>query len=1649
MVTTDLNSASFDRPNSIDAFEIEKFSIISRVARCALVALLFIPSYCVASIRVMLDRQIIIIKDGYLLDPKSLVVSLELLKTNEIGPNNPYEISYEGQKYKVWANNDLNLLILQKYLDWQNRKQSNKLGLKFNVNGSLDSVKLNNENHPAEIPGSYNRLLTYLASSLPRSIQRSAPKEASGSTHPATIPTGLNQRPPSSATPVDDATKLDSSRPTHSVTVAKSAQLAQIQLPAPAAVPAVPVVSHPAAAIETEKPETIKLSSSQIQELQSIRHPLATFLGQYFQLDDLGYIVAPIDDQRKTACSEFFKDKRNYPFLIGLFYQVSLNGDVAYAEDIRTTLAGMDIASRAVVKSSTQAEGDRELLKHERPVSYTGWDETQKVTAEPPAYSSSTKKTAPAYIDALANANWKGNRDYRHRNPATDYKVADRGFTTSQLADYKRRVERVHDLHKGGLLVGRVADMREVKDFTSHRSNMRNDILSTTLWPKQNAPIKMELFSEFNEDTVGVLFDPTRAGTANFGVGFPQNAGTVGQGFLQHQERRNPSSHVGGIPGTSTIMAQKELLEALSTVVAEGGSVTDVTPEIAPDRKSYVVKKKDARVGGKDKKSKQVLWNEQTYNRGVARDFFTGFFVKSESDSFSSELKELFSLQDRIRRKKGIYVPIFQFKGSTNQLEEIIPDPILLNITGATDVSAIPGMESSFTLTLKKAGITQELALKVSKQVGALSPTAKSLFDLQLLMFNMKDISGKISVKQESGYGPGHGYVDKSIRMLDNLHLVFPTTFRTQNKDAKDQDSFFGQADVQNILANQALHEYLKATLTYNIDRFLGVRVDSTTKQVTFESKKTEMFDKADLKKSDFAKVLARSLQAALLFKIYGPNTNQIVPVIAAAVRKHWPVLGFTPSGIDMVLGNKEIQEILTSQNLSPTLLTLAIEPQKGVSKPIPPQGFSIHQFDPFKQGSMSALTQQIQKVVEFLEILGIDSGGTLDHTIVEKYRVSDPHLRDYETAVIHAIHFLSITGQGALATAILTNFQKDYPSFGKIADGKSMIESKSDLLMQWIQEVTNGQPPSTEFPFEQPIGLASSEDSLKSSPSKDFRRMTRRRADSDEEEEYAPMVRGRRGFVPQAAAPVQSKIARPSLTDEELILKSRELLPRLDTDQEAAARSLGLINAQGVPLWEVAPEFYEGNKGKPKAPYIAVRDLLGHFVGHLLSGPACDRAILQRDRDSFHIDIDHSIITKSRISHLQHLITDTLAVTTEGDEQVLRANGLQYSGSAEVPIGGNIAYNGGNEKHYFRSNKRRRYIQGVHNGLGAYTLSAIQAVEQHDRLLLSDEDRRIKRAGTVASAYVTVTAIGGYGSERKPLSRAYRVLYVATAGAQFEKYGRGEFTYQDSAKDANELESADFIIKRGAAFNPTPLIDYFDGKGIPAHAAVAPAECSMLDDGDFTKPFVTLKDSSYFNRKAFGKSLDKYVGDFILPVIKQRTSGNPYYVKATLFGGGFFADANKAGNLRSEVIYAMLEAYIKAIKAGGVPAGSVIEFPRYGDVTSNPAKLLIEELKAAAQAKWVEIVWSENGDVCDYNNQTTLSGKQIDLSAFESKERLVVLGASDAMSWHGNEPSSASVEAAFANNSNLRLVMNWWANSAVLTRAKRLVSMAVGGVQG
>ncbi|MEK9657298.1 MAG: hypothetical protein VW378_02855 [bacterium] len=1259
-----------------------------------------------------------------------------------------------------------------------------------------------------------------------------------------------------------------------------------------------------------------------------------------------------------------------------------------------------------------------------------------------PTFQSSTKTPTDrnSSCDLFTDAASYGYKLYRHMQLKVEshahlkftpddadftHKEGDKIMTPQQKLDYEERVARCINRYESGDMLVRCADTNEVKAFMSSDYRMNNPLLSTTLLPKQGSPLEVKLFTEYGEDTVGLVLDPHRCHADNFGQGYHCNAGTIGTTF--HRQKTG-AHHAQGVP---TLNGQKKLLADLSARVEEGKS-PHITPKRSDDGESWELPESDVRdgfpVGGRGgygQASNEVLWNEQVLYRGIERDCCLGLFVKSDSDDFAQSLKSLVELQDRIRRKKGIYLPIFQLKPN-NQIEELTPDALLCRLLGLEGQITPHEKPSALTLALQKAGIDMDRLPDLTRP-----STETELLRLQLMLFNLKDINGNLSVTKEAQDHYGNSIFEfEKLRIIDNLHLVFPTPFQSESPTAHRTELYLN--DQITTPDNAA---FLRHCVRHNLSRFLGITYGAAG--VSFDPKTLALF--ASEGPENFAKCVSRAMQSALCSgALTGEEIQAIVDSLRSAnsplARLGWDPrhFGMSPAGLDMILASKQICDINGSAIFG--------DPEQAE-----PQDLAGKNHDLF--------TRQLNYDTELNSIAQSDIQAALDDLNIGGKHILSCKLDDIKNlSCADQIKLVEILQKLQLACCFST---EDVPETTKSL--QTILDlfpynnhSQHSKLFKWLAIKKQCRPVSCEAPVVKAaeVGMAAPMGRGAMAVGRGAMAAPMGRGAMAAPMGRGAMAVGRRGMAApmMAAAPLPLSLdERQGLNEKSLaILSAIPCIPDTypaGSKQRETMEALGFCDAHGVPIYAKPPEFHEGNQGKPKSEYIDTRDLCGHQF-ELLSGPAYDPMRVLGDQLS--VQVNNSSDSRDKF------LANTLVVTTDGDAQVVRPNGLAYSRAVTPPPGGNIEFNGGNEKHDFqRTGKRRFYNDGgstSYTGMGGYTKDDLQAVQKYDStLLLSDQERRMKRATMVNTAYITATAKGGYGgSARIAFEQPVRALFVDATGIQFEKYGRGNFRDEDGHVYENELEAADFIIKAGAIENESPLFPaYYDEGKIPAYDTVDLLDLPTLDElsdpQHLHTDYIRLKDGSVFNRKAYNVACRQYMFT-VMKAMKLQTSENPVYLKATLFGGGFFAkvgDQGFAGDLRQVVIETMLQDYIEMINSGTIVPGSVIEFPHYGNIDSlNPE--LIKSLKSSANTHGVKLVWTEQGDVLDLDLKTTVDGEQVDPKDFEKEGCFVLLNAGDAMSWKGNEPSSASVEAMIGNNSNLRIVMNVWANKLMLEPEQR-----------
>ena len=1216
------------------------------------------------------------------------------------------------------------------------------------------------------------------------------------------------------------------------------------------------------------------------------------------------------------------------------------------------------------------------------------------------------------------------------------------GMVAAALPDYTRRVRRIEVLFEKGYILGRVARLQEVQEFAVHnRYLMNNTTLSTSIWPARASPIEMTLYVEDSLATVGLLVDPFCVAQEDFANSFHENAFTVGSGFLGVKRRTD---------GCYTVRAQKELFDFLDTLCRNGGDARTVAIHLGDDRRRWVPEVGHGRHGGGGRRgggqaiesSTSVRHNEQCLYRPSVHDAFLGLFVKSNLVGFFGALKDVATLQCDILRARGLYVPIVLYDSKRNEMQEFVVDELThALLKSPANVVVRTGAAGPLAEKMARAGLTRPM---IDAAVACASTRLRKAVEIQVLLFMAKSPGDKFALFE----------ANTQVRVLDNLHLVFPTIWETKNtgSDVIDPDFALDVNDLEVLARDDNLQHFFRRTLANACRMFLGV--DSATLELD-DSVALEMYGRDDCM-AEFARVVSRALQCLLLFRV----DPDLVGRVADRLRRRFPRLGLLPSCVDMLLGSVEMQGIgllmgrlngvyplrtdgspqfrlvyhhvkddadkerlnrehrnyfqrfddgrfgFVSQAgeampLHPAVALPAGHKSQPVETTTPPTLPALkvpallasNALDVLRPVAVSDATMRTAVETEYVQLRALVEHATFSSLPPATQLQVEACLVDH----VQASKLLGGSLDAAFAAAVCRRF-------GQSAGGVDLVADEATPIGWYIKRLHSPELLYPECPFVEKRTTVTT-------VARVARRGGRSSNESTKTERYENIWRDAVTVAQQRAA--LANLLRLS-SESARVYHDLGLLLTEHPALGAVPRTYAAVGA--VAKFDVDVGFHDHAKLHPKAPFLNVRDVLGANAINLLSGGAMDPDVVHNDQDTFRLSINACILqnlppgeTTPSAATIARLLTRTLAVTVSGDDTVIRANGLYYAANPAPTAGQPNEYHNGNEKFRFRSNRPRRFGDwagaGGYGGMGKYTVDALRAVESYDQGLLSDQERRYKRAYLIGSAFVTTSAKGGFNSARVPTS-PQRVLFLDTRGPQFEKADSPTFQYADGTTVPNALECADFV-------SPTDA---------------RPADCIFQELADASQRELvgTRKGHPvYFDRGAYFQATLTYVAH-IVAVVRQRMSepgpvaGSPVHLKATLFGGGFFAKyggTNSPIDLRRLVVEAMLEAYTACLPLmrGCV---SVLEFVRYDiDGATRPG---MDKLAAAASEMGIAVVESPEGDL-------------LDLSVVADGHVPALLNAGDAMSWCGNEADSASVEAMIGNATNVRVTMNAWANPRML----------------
>lgn len=474
--------------------------------------------------------------------------------------------------------------------------------------------------------------------------------------------------------------------------------------------------------------------------------------------------------------------------------------------------------------------------------------------------------------------------------------VFDAEYTESQMEDYNNRKNSIKRLHSEGNLFIRVTDAKEIIKFAGFQYLWNNTCLSTSLLPKQESILNMQLFNE-GQEAIGILIDPSRVSMNDYGATYYRNAFTRNDGFEKQASRRITDKYAA-----NGWLAQKEFLEELEKLFYKDLSVQGHNLKITKKNNDSGWNIASSKNSGNE--GPIIQWNETTWYRAAERDLTVGLFVKKDHLDYTQNLRNLIKIQSLIRRKKGLYLPIFHFDGKLNKLNEVIVDDILIAFLelSKTVVAQPNSQHDNLAEQLSKEGLNIS---EVSKAVAGISdsPKLKEFFEILLMSMSLDSPSDSISFSHNNSFS--------DVRLVDSFHLLFPGNFKTANAGAIKADFAFTDTDIKNLNRNPESRNLLKVIMKRNLNFFLGIKIDNKSSKIKLNKEIANKYGSSDLDKKDYTRVLTRALKSMYYLKFF---TISEVERIIKYIRKDYPSLGIeqTQNGLQdsLILDIKSVDSI-------------------------------------------------------------------------------------------------------------------------------------------------------------------------------------------------------------------------------------------------------------------------------------------------------------------------------------------------------------------------------------------------------------------------------------------------------------------------------------------------------------------------------------------------------------------------------------------------------------------------------------------------------------------------------------------------------------------------------------------------------------------
>lgn len=438
----------------------------------------------------------------------------------------------------------------------------------------------------------------------------------------------------------------------------------------------------------------------------------------------------------------------------------------------------------------------------------------------------------------------------------------DAHYNASHYEDYAWRKKRVDSLHQAGELLTRVVDAKEITQCFGYQYRLDNNSLSTSLLPPRDNRVNMRLFID-GADAICLFLDGHCAASQDYGATFFRNAYTAGDGFLKQASRRTESH------ASASLSDMRQLFIDIDALLRSHPRLDYTNLNIVPDNSNRGRWRVNVNGNGTmttNTPMYQMPHNETTYYRPAERHMIIALGIKCNQIQYTGNLKKLVLIQSLLRTQKQIFLPIYRLDSKRNQLEEIVIGEMELAQLQLTKqvVPYTRGLQAdrsvSYFEKLMQQGRISAADLSRAMSLAESSPRLAEITNIMMMSLHLNEATDTIGV-----YDDKKGSLEE-VRLLDNMHLVFPGNFETANKNAYRPELRFSEADIKRIKSNDVLKKVYKILMFENLKKMVGIDFNQPRGQ-QFSLEKASLYDLNELPKGaslqlatkvDYARVLTR-----------------------------------------------------------------------------------------------------------------------------------------------------------------------------------------------------------------------------------------------------------------------------------------------------------------------------------------------------------------------------------------------------------------------------------------------------------------------------------------------------------------------------------------------------------------------------------------------------------------------------------------------------------------------------------------------------------------------------------------------------------------------------------------------------------------------